>query len=103
MSTRRHQPYDQMTAAELAEATKQYDQEFVGTPGKALTPAQKALHRRAMKRGRPRVGKGAQRINITVERGLLGRADGVAQRQGLTRAELVARALCREVGLKVPA
>jgi len=97
MRRKTRKPYDQMTATELADATMQYDKEFIGTPGKPLTVAQKALHRRAAKRGRPRVGQGAERINITVERTLLNSADRFAKSLGLTRAQLVARALSREL------
>jgi hypothetical protein len=49
--------YWEMTAAELADATKQYDREFVGIRGKPLNAADKALHRRAMRRGKSRAGK----------------------------------------------
>jgi len=101
MKPKKH--YWDMNAKELAKATRQYDREFVADKSRPLSAADKALHRRAAKRGRPRIGEGAERINITVERGLLGRADRLAKKEGLTRAQLVARALYREVGLKVPA
>ena len=78
-----HKSYDQMNAQELAQATKQYDAEFVGTPGKPLTPAQKAMHVAAAKRAAGRGwGRGAERINITVERSLLQRADRAASSLG---------------------
>ena len=93
--------YWEMNAKELAEATKEFDQEFVADKARPLTRADRALHRRAAKRGRPRVGNGAERINITVERGLLNRADRLARNLGLSRAQLVARALNRELGLRV--
>jgi hypothetical protein len=93
--------YWEMNAKELAEATREFDQEFVADKAKPLSRADKALHRRAAARGRPRVGNGAERINITVERSLLSRADRMAKHLGLSRAQLVARALNRELGLKV--
>ena len=63
-----------------------------------LTPdARRALARAARKRGRPRVGAGARRINVTVEKTLLRKADAYARRHGLTRAAVVAEGLKRIV------
>lgn len=45
------------------------------------------------KMGRPKVGKGAKTISLTVERDLLRQADAYARRHGLTRAALVAKGL----------
>ncbi len=59
----------------------------------------RALERAANKGGRPRIGAGAQRINITVERGLLRQVDAFARRTGATRAALVAEGLKRLVGV----
>jgi hypothetical protein len=59
--------------------------------GKSLTAADKALHTRA--RGRPRIGKGAKTIALTVELGLLRRADAQAKQEGISRAQLIARGL----------
>lgn len=47
--------------------------------------------RRAM--GRPRVGAGAARVQVTVERGLLAEADAYARQHGITRAQLIARGI----------
>jgi len=43
--------------------------------------------------GRPKVGKGARAVNVTIERGLLERADARAKAEGVTRAQLIARGL----------
>ena len=43
--------------------------------------------------GRPKIGKGAQIISLSMERGLLKRADSYAKANGLKRSELVARGL----------
>lgn len=45
--------------------------------------------------GRPKVGQGVKVISLSVEKGLLERADAYAKRLGLTRAEVVARGLKR--------
>ena len=55
--------------------------------------SRRALDRAARKGGRPRIGAGARRINITVERTLLGKADAYARRHGVTRAAVVAEGL----------
>jgi hypothetical protein len=59
-----------------------------------LTAAdRRALKKAAGKGGRPRVGAGAKRINITVERTLLKTIDAYARRHGMTRAAVVAEGL----------
>ena len=55
----------------------------------------RALARAARRAGRPRIGAGARRINITVEKTLLGHADAYARKHGLTRAAIVAEGLLR--------
>ena len=66
--------------------------------GRPLTESQRALHDRIRRKaGRPMVGKGARRINVTVERGLLTQADRFAKRNGMTRAELIAAGLRRAI------
>jgi len=39
------------------------------------------------------VGAGAKRIQVTVERSLLQRADDLAKRENVTRAQVIARGL----------
>jgi hypothetical protein len=59
-----------------------------------LSPAsRRALARAASKGGRPRVGAGAKRINITVEKRLLAKTDAYARGHGLSRAAVVSAAL----------
>ncbi|HEX4123684.1 MAG TPA: hypothetical protein VHY37_03095 [Tepidisphaeraceae bacterium] len=55
--------------------------------------SRRALDRAANKGGRPRVGAGARRVNVTVEKTLLDKADQYARSHGLSRAALVAEAL----------
>jgi len=43
--------------------------------------------------GRPKVGKGAKTISLTVEQDLLKRADSYAKLHGISRAKLVAQGL----------
>jgi hypothetical protein len=81
-----------MTTDELREATKEFDREFIYEESKPLTKAQRQMFARAGRRGggRPKIGQGAAAINITIERGLLKRADACAKANHLTRAKLVA-------------
>jgi hypothetical protein len=85
-------PYDQMTANELAKATAEYDRPWTGPglPGKPLTTADRAKHRRANLGGRPRIGKGAKIVPISIERGLLQEADSFAKQHNLKRSQMVA-------------
>jgi hypothetical protein len=48
--------------------------------------------------GRPKVGKGAKTISLTVERTLLKQADAFAKRHGITRAKLIAHCLQAVIG-----
>lgn len=94
-------PYQEMNTAELAEATKEFDREFVADTFGPLTAAGKAAHRRARaKSGRPRIGKGSQRINITLERSLLQETDRLARRTGLNRSRIIAQSLAVTLGRK---
>src|SRR5438034_451590 len=94
--------YSQMNAAELAAATQQYDQEWTGPglPGRPLTTKQRPTHRRATsqaqaraKAGTPKVGAGAKIVAISIERGLLKKADAYAKRRRLKRSRMLAQGL----------
>ena len=86
-------PYWEMTTAELREATREYDADMPGIPGKPLSKKSKQLFAAARKRGRPQTGMGAEKIRISVERGLLKETDAAAKRLHVTRSELIARGL----------
>jgi hypothetical protein len=81
--------------------------------GKPLRASDRALHRKARARGaavaagkaapaervaaagpgRPRVGKGAKIVPVSIERGLLKQADAFAREHGLKRSQMVAQGL----------
>ena len=72
----------------------EFDKEMVIESFAAPPATERAKWESALsKRGRPRRGAGATVISISVERGLLERADWTAQRLGITRSELIARGL----------
>lgn len=61
-----------------------------------LSATEQKLWDRAKKKlraGRPRVGAGAKRVAITIERGLLDRADRYARAHHLKRTEIIAQGL----------
>jgi hypothetical protein len=92
---KKRKAYDQMNAKELARATREYDRPWTGKglPGKPLTAADRATHRRSGLGGRPRVGEGAKIVPISIERGLLRQADAFAKRHRLSRSQLLAEGL----------
>ena len=92
MSTKPKKSYVKMTAQELAEATKSFDAaplpDEVGEP---LTPAEREEWEKTRRgRGRPRKGRGAVNVLISVERGLLERADAFAKERKMGRSQLAA-------------
>ena len=97
--------YWQMTSSELAAATKEFDREFV--PTQPLSESDKEAHRRARAKaaaakrngknnGRSR--RSARRVAVSIEPGLLRRADAYARAHGTTRSQLVARGLSAIIG-----
>ena len=87
--------YSEMSPQELDAIAAPFDRgEFKTSP---LTPADRERHRRAKARGRkagrPIVGKGAEKIRVSMERGLLNRADSFAKQHGLSRSQLIAQSV----------
>src|SRR5256885_546287 len=81
-----------MSDAERDAEVAKLNREFLSS--RPLTAAQRAQHRRAQRKaGRPIVGKGAKRLTISMELGLLERADRLAKRNKLSRSELIARGI----------
>jgi hypothetical protein len=79
---------------ELYQECKSIGADEIGAP---LTPAQRKLHERAT-RGRPRKGKGAQVVSLSIEKDLLLRAQRLAKALGLSRSELFSRGRRRLAG-----
>ncbi|MDB5321434.1 MAG: hypothetical protein JWN40_3065 [Phycisphaerales bacterium] len=86
--------YQDMSLAELREATKEFDAEAVNPPSRPLTVDERARFKRIVRgAGRPKVGLGYQRVMVSIEKGLLGEADKAAKSQGVPRSELIALGL----------
>lgn len=90
-STARRSDAEEVEAAARLFNREDYEPKFLKPPA-----AEKRRHDAAVKRarrGRPRVGAGARRIQITVERNLLAIADRRAREERISRSELIARGL----------
>jgi hypothetical protein len=89
---KRRKDYWEMTTAELREATKEFE---TGDGGPALKPSPQELAQleraRQKKPGRPRVGKGARRVSVSIEGQRLKHIDEQARRLGISRSEFIAR------------
>jgi hypothetical protein len=86
--------FERMRTDKLAEATAPYGLEMVIDQfGPLQGEARKRWNRARRKRGRPRRGKGAKVISVSVERELLSRSDHLAKEIGVSRAGLIERGL----------
>jgi hypothetical protein len=87
-------PYWEMNKEELAAATAEFNREFIADEfGDPPPEALARLRRSDAKRGRPRIGNGVKVISLSVEQGLLARADRLAKKLKISRAQLVRRGL----------
>jgi hypothetical protein len=83
-----------MRPQQLAEETAPYGREMVIDEfGPLSGDAYRRWKRAQRKPGRPRRGKGAEVISVSVERELLSRSDMLAKNLGISRARLVERGL----------
>ena len=88
------EPYRRMGAGELDMETEKFNREFIAQESRPLTPRLKAgLRKASRKRGRPRIGMGAKRVLVTIERVLLKRSDAFARRKRISRSQLISRGL----------
>lgn len=93
-SKKPRKPYWEMTTEELREATKQFDEEFVGDKARPLTAEERALWEEVKAKGEPaRNGKADTRIAVSINRALLKRCTALAKKKRLSRDELIARGI----------
>lgn len=85
--------WSQKTPEELEAVAAEFSRFIPLSETKPLTHADKRQHMAARKRGRPRIGQGADKIQISVEHGLLMQVDRVAEELNLSRSEIIARGL----------
>ena len=87
-------PYWNMTLAELREATKEFDEEFVAEKSRPLTPEEQALWEEIRaKPARGDDGPGEQTIAVRLEKALLDRCTALAKKKRISRDALFARGL----------
>ena len=87
-------PFWEMNTEQLAAATAEFDKEFIADTFRPMTVAERARWQRIKRKpGRPRNGRGAKVISVSVEKDLLKQSDALAKRLGISRAQLVARGL----------
>ena len=88
--------YAKMTARQLDALVASLDRPIPLAETRPLTAAERRQWQRAKRRpGRPRRGKGARVISLSVEQSLLDRADRAAHRARISRAALF------DMGLRV--
>jgi hypothetical protein len=85
-------PYEKFTALSEAQKEAVYqecDDPQIASRSKPMSRQMKKLWKQAKsKGGRPRIGRGATRVLISIERGLLQDVDAFARSQHLTRSQL---------------
>jgi hypothetical protein len=86
--------YVRMTARQLRAATTEFDREMVVMKSRPLTAEERAWWQRVRRRpGRPRRGRGAKVISVSLEEELLAKSDVLARKLGISRALLIERGL----------
>ncbi len=85
--------FDALTDAQKEELYDECEALTADDKGEPLTPAQRRLHQKARRRGRPRRGRGSRIVSVSVETDLLREAERVARARGISRSELFSRGL----------
>lgn len=88
---KKQKPYWEMNSTELAEATKEFDREFVGATFRPMTKSEREEYQRIIRR-RSKPGKTAETVAISVEKNRLKRIDTFAKARGISRSELLVSA-----------
>jgi hypothetical protein len=83
-----------LSDAEKEKFTAEFDKEFIMDTFGPLNATERRIWNRAKKKlGRPVKGKGHKVISVSLEKGLLQRADAFAKQKKITRAALIASSL----------
>jgi hypothetical protein len=90
--SKRSKSFLAMSAGERERVVRAFDNGVPFEETRPLSPKGKLLWKRA-KRGRPKVGAGAQRVLITIEGNLLDHTDRAARDSGKNRSQFIADAL----------
>jgi len=105
MKRQKRSVIDDFIALPDSEKERIYNELDAETPEESLarsrplnTRERQQWRRFKAKMGRPKIGRGAKTISLTVELTLLKRADAYAKRHGISRARLVAQGLQSIIG-----
>jgi len=91
--------FDALSAAEKRKIARYFDRKIPRRESRPLTDAEWAREKKAKaKIGRPRIGRGAKVVAVTLEKGLLERVDAYAKKHRVKRAQLIAHGLLRMIG-----
>jgi hypothetical protein len=94
MASKNQREFERITRLnpqQLEAETAEFESELVAERAQTMDAEGKKLWRKFKRKvGRPKVGKGAVRISVSVERGLLDQADRAAKRLEISRAALIA-------------
>lgn len=86
-----------ITPDKLEELAREFDTErerqFLSPPPSEKRRHDSLVRQIKRRRGRPRIGKGAKRVQITVEGALLKSVDRFARARGISRSELISQGL----------
>lgn len=97
-SFRNTREFEALSDADKERVFESYDKPVKLSDTRPLSAADRRRHQSAAKRGRRMVGNGAERINVTIERGLLQRVDVYAASHHLSRAALISHGLKMAMG-----
>jgi hypothetical protein len=93
-------PYWEMSANELAEATKEFDKPLPASRMRPLTKAERARFERASRGGaRSIYVSRKQKVTVELEEQLIRISDEFAKRHNMTRSELIALSLRSSLAL----
>jgi hypothetical protein len=91
--------FDSLSNADKEKVWEHYNRKVPLSEMRRPTAAERSrMNRIRRKAGRPRVGQGSKVVAVTIEKGLLNRADAFAKEHALKRAELIARGLKMAIG-----
>lgn len=99
MMNDRHTTVAGKSLAELESLTADLNASFVIDKTRPLTPAERKRWQRAKRGpGRPKIGRGAKVVSVSIESGLLVATDRLAKKRKVSRARLIAEGLNWVVG-----
>ena len=93
-------PYWEMTTAELAEATRQFDQPNVIDQSRELTPAERARWEKAKRRQPKPPATNRRRITVSLDEALVKKVTAAAKSKHISRSQLLAEVLGQAFGRK---